>query len=61
MIHSVHLVPDVVLGTLDRSGNLIIGFLMANSPYMPNLGSLSHQYGLEEALVVHRPGPGHLG
>ena len=53
MIHSVHLVLDLVLATLDRSGNLIIGFLMANSPYMPNLGSLSHQYGLEEALVVH--------
>ena len=27
---------------------------------MPNLGSLSHLHGLEEAPVVHRPGPGHL-
>ena len=34
---------------------------MSISPYMPNFGSLSHPHVLEEALVVHRPGPGHLG
>ena len=28
---------------------------------MPNLRTLSYPHGLEEALVVHRPGPGHLG
>ena len=27
---------------------------------MPNLGSLFHPHGLEEAPVIHRPGPGHL-
>ena len=27
---------------------------------MPNLGSLSHPHGLEEATVVLQPGPGHL-
>ena len=29
-------------------------------PYIPNFGPLSHPHGLEEAPVVHRPGPGHL-
>ena len=33
---------------------------MPFSPYLPNLGSLSHPHGLEEAPVVHQPGPGHL-
>ena len=37
-----------------------IFYLMRYSPYMPNLGSLSHFHGLEEAPVVHRPDPGHL-
>ena len=27
---------------------------------LPNFGSLSHSHGLEEAPVVHQPGPGHL-
>ena len=30
------------------------------SLYMPNLGSLSHSHGLEQAPVIHRPGPGHF-
>ena len=33
---------------------------MSYSPYMPNLGSLSHSHGLDEAPVVHQPDPGHL-
>ena len=32
----------------------------ADSPDKPNLGSLSHSQGPEEAPVVHRPGRGHL-
>ena len=45
--------PDLVLATMERSGELIIGFDMANFPYLPNFGSLKHPYGLEEAPVVH--------
>ena len=41
-------------------GILIIGFLMANNPNMPNLRSLLHTPGLEDGPVVHRLGPGHL-
>ena len=33
---------------------------MIYGPHMPNLGSLPHLHGLEEAPVVHPPGPGHL-
>ena len=44
-----------------RLGNLIISYVMSTSPYMLNLGSLAHPHGLEEAHVVHRPDPGHLG
>ena len=40
--------------------NLVIFYFMPYSPYLPNLGSLSHPHGLEEAPVVHRPDPGHL-
>ena len=39
----------------------INSYVMANSSYMPSLGSLSHLHCLEEAPVVHRPGPDHLG
>ena len=35
--------------------------IFTNSSFMPNLRTLSYPHGLEEALVVHRPGPGHLG
>ena len=31
--------------------------VMGDIHYMPNLGSLSHPNDLEEALVVHCPGP----
>ena len=49
------LYTGLALATLERSG-----YAMANIPYMPNLGSLLHPDGLEEALLVHQPGPGHL-
>ena len=55
------LYTGLALATLERSGDLIIGYAMANIPYKPNLGSLLHPDGLEEALLVHQPGPGHLG
>ena len=41
------------LTTFERSGDLIICFVMANSLYIPNLGSQLHPHGLEEAPVVH--------
>ena len=40
--------------------DLIICHFMSCSPYIPNLGSLSYPHGLEEAPVVHRPGPSQL-
>ena len=52
---------SMVLSTLKRSGDLTIGYVMTNSPYMPKFGSLLHPHGLEEAPVVHQPGPSHLG
>ena len=48
----------LILATLEKSVNLIISCVMANGPYMPNFGSLSHPHGLEEAHVVHRLDPG---
>ena len=52
---------NLVLATLERLVDLIIGSAMSNGPFMPNLGSVSHPHGLEEAPVVLQPGPGHLG
>ena len=51
----------LALATLERLSDLIICYVMSNSPYKPNLGSLSHPHGLEEAPVVHQLGPGQLG
>ena len=51
---------DMALVTFLRLADLIIFDLMSYSPYMTNLGSLFHSHGLEEAPVVHQPGPGHL-
>ena len=48
---------DLALTTLERLVDLIICFVMSKGPYMFNFGSLSHPHGLEEAPVVHRPGP----
>ena len=52
---------DLVLATFERSGNQLIGFVMANYAYQPNYRSLGQPHGLEEAPAVHRPGLGHLG
>ena len=38
----------------------IIFYFMTYRLYLPNLGSLSHPHGLEEAPVVHQSGLGHL-
>ena len=50
---------DMALVTFLRLADLIIFNFNTYSPYMPNLGSLSHSHGLEEAPVVHQLGPGH--
>ena len=52
---------DLALTTLERFVDLIICYVMSKSAYMPDLGSLSHPHSLDEAPVVHRPGPGNLG
>ena len=45
---------DLVLATMERSGELIIGFVMTNLPYIKNVvRSLEFSHGLEEAHVVH--------
>ena len=44
-----------------RVSDLMVGFLMAILPYLPNFNSLALLYGLEEAPVVRQPGPDHLG
>ena len=51
---------DLALVTFQKLDDLIIFYVLFYSPYVPNLGCLSHPHGLEEAPVVHRPGPGHL-
>ena len=50
---------DLVEVTSVRLDDLIIFNFMSHISYMPNFGSLSHPHGLEEAPVVHPPGPGH--
>ena len=45
--------PDLVVATMERSGVLIIGFVMANLPYIQSFRSLELPHGLEEAPVVH--------
>ena len=49
-----------ILATLDMCSNLIIGFLMANLPYLKNGRSLGPLHSLEEAPAVHQLGPDHL-
>ena len=51
----------LVLATMERSGELIIGFVMANLPYIQNFRSLELPHGLAEAPVVHQLDPDHLG
>ena len=43
---------DLTLVTFLRLADFIIFDFMSYSPYMPNLGSLCHSHGLEEAPVV---------
>ena len=52
---------DLVLATMERSGELIIGFVMANLPYIKKFRSVELPNGLEEAPVVHQLDPDHLG
>ena len=52
---------DLVLATMERSGELIIGFVMANLFYIQSFRSLELPHGLEEAPVVHQLDPDHLG
>ena len=44
---------DLALVTFLRLAEIIIFAFMSYSPYMPNLGSLCHPHGLEEATVAH--------
>ena len=44
---------NLALATLEKSEYFIIGYTMANSPYMPKLGSLCYSHGLDEALVIN--------
>ena len=46
---------DLVLATMERSGELIIGFVMSNLPYIHKFRSL------ELLPVVHRLDLDHLG
>ena len=50
-----------VLATMERSGELSIGFVMANLPYIQSFRSLELPHGLEEAPVVHQLDLDHLG
>ena len=48
------------LATFQRLDDHIIFYFISFGPYFPNLSSLPQPHGLEEAPVVHQPGPGHL-
>ena len=62
MASKMHLCySNLVLTNLERSGEVIIFKVIANSPYVPKLGSLYHPHGLQEALLVHPSGPDKLG
>ena len=52
---------NLILVTLVMSANLIIGFLKANLPYLPDLKPLALPRCLEDAPVVHQLDHGHLG
>ena len=51
---------DLAMVTFLRLDDLITFYVISYSPYMANLGSLSHSHGLEETHLVHRPVPGQL-
>ena len=48
---------NLALAALERSGNLMMEFLIANMPILKNFKTLRPPHGLEEAHVVHRLGP----
>ena len=50
--------PDLVLATMGRSIDPIIGLFLANSPYMVNFSSLGSPHGLDCGT---RLVPGHVG
>ena len=61
MAEKRHLWSTVLaLATFDMLADLIISHFLSTSPIMPNLGSLCHPHGLEEAPVAHQPDPGQL-
>ena len=51
---------DLALVTFLRLADFFIFNLVSYSLYMFNLGALPRSHGLEEAPVVHQPGPDHL-
>ena len=52
---------NLILVTLGRLADLIVGFLIANLPYLPDFRPLALPRGLEDAPVVHQLDPGDLG
>ena len=52
---------NLILVTLGQFGDLIIGFLMANLPYIPDSRALAPPCSLEDAPVIHQLDPGDLG
>ena len=52
---------NLMLVTLGRLSELIIGFLLASLPYLPYFRSLALPHGLEDALVVNQLDHGHFG
>ena len=52
---------NLILVTLERSDNLIIGFRTANLPYLPDFMPLALPRCLECAPMVHQLDHEHLG
>ena len=54
---------NLILVTLGRLADLIVGFLIANLPNLPDFRPLALPHGLEDATVVHvhQLDPGDLG
>ena len=52
---------NLILVTFGRLGNFIIGFLMANLPYLSDFKPSALPRGLEDGPVVHQLDHDHLG
>ena len=52
---------NLILITPERSIDLIIGLVLADSPFPQNFAFLWAPHGLQEALVIHQPGLDDLG